>query len=73
MWPVTFELAVTLTRTLSFKSHHDFPPAFFRLWPLAARQFTEQQSQALEREGLSFTATQDGEIGVRLQKKPQRG
>ena len=27
--------------------------------------------QALEREGISFTASQDGGIGVRLQKKPR--
>jgi hypothetical protein len=29
--------------------------------------------QALEREGISFIAEPGGEVGVRLQKKPQRG
>ena len=29
--------------------------------------------QALEREGITFTANQDGGIGVRLQMKSQRG
>ncbi len=29
--------------------------------------------QALERQGISFTANQDGGIGVRLATKPQRG
>ncbi|MGH9809426.1 MAG: helix-turn-helix domain-containing protein, partial [Terriglobia bacterium] len=28
---------------------------------------------ALEREGISFTATKNGGIGVELQKKPRRG
>ena len=28
--------------------------------------------RALEREGITFTASQDNGIGVRLQKKPQR-